>query len=128
MPYAASSAAGTHRRRPTTVSKHYRTAKIGSTTYQWFRKNTDPKFTTTMNYYAGRKQRFQLQVYYQGSWYDSGSEYFAVGTNGKSVVTLEAPGEAGIRARVRSSYINGSSGDTVNSTTHGAWKYITFTN
>ncbi|MFE1802850.1 YncE family protein [Streptomyces sp. NPDC059517] len=112
----------------TTVSKHYRTAKIGSTTYQWFRKNTDPKFTTTMNYYAGRKQRFQLQVYYQGSWYDSGSEYFAVGTNGKSVVTLEAPGEAGIRARVRSSYVNGSSGDTVNSTTHGAWKYITFTN
>ncbi|MFE7035525.1 YncE family protein [Streptomyces sp. NPDC057621] len=112
----------------TTVSKHYRTAKIGSTTYQWFRKNTDPKFTTTMNYYAGRKQRFQLQVYYQGSWYDSGSEYFAVGTNGKSVVTLEAPGESGIRARVRSSYINGSSGDTVNSTTHGAWKYITFTN
>ncbi|MEW2572240.1 Ig-like domain repeat protein [Streptomyces sp. NPDC047070] len=112
----------------TTVSKHYRTAKIGSTTYQWFRKNTDPKFTTTMNYYAGRKQRFQLQVYYQGSWYDSGSEYFAVGTNGKSVVTLEAPGESGIRARVRSSYVNGSSGDTVNSTTHGAWKYITFTN
>ncbi|MFH8465259.1 YncE family protein [Streptomyces sp. NPDC017991] len=112
----------------TTVSKHYRTAKIGSTTYQWFRKNTDPKFTTTMNYYAGREQRFQVQVYYQGSWYDSGSEYFAVGTNGKSVVTLEAPGESGIRARVRSSYINGSSGDTVNSTTHGAWKYITFTN
>ncbi|MFJ8937760.1 YncE family protein [Streptomyces sp. NPDC102365] len=112
----------------TTVSKHYKTAKIGSTTYQWFHKNTDPKFTTTMNYYSGRKQRFQVQVYYQGSWYDSGSEYFSVGTNGKSVVSLEAPGESGIRARVRSSYINSSSGDTVNSTTHGAWKYITFTN
>jgi hypothetical protein len=28
---------------------------------------------------------------------------------------------------VRSSYINGSSGDTVNTTTHGAWKYIYFT-
>ncbi|WP_225891157.1 YncE family protein [Streptomyces dioscori] len=112
----------------TTVSKHYRTAKIGSTTYQWFRKNTDPKFTTTMNYYSGRKQRLQVQVYHQGSWYTTGSEYFALGSNGKSVVTLGAPGESGIRARVRSSYVNSSSGDTVNSTTHGAWKYITFTN
>ncbi|MFC5674245.1 YncE family protein [Streptomyces incanus] len=112
----------------TTVSKHYKTGKIGSTTYHYFRKKTDPVFTTTMNYYTGRKQRFQLQVYYQGSWYDSGSEYFALGTNGKSAVKLEAPGESGIRARMRSSYVNGSSGDTVNSTTHGAWKYFTFTN
>ncbi|MEV7137009.1 Ig-like domain repeat protein [Streptomyces tauricus] len=112
----------------TTVSKHYKTAKIGSTTYQWFRKNTDPKFTTTMNYYTGRKQRFEVQVYHQGSWYTTGSEYFALGTSGVSAVTLEAPGESGIRARIRSSYINSSSGDTVNSTTHGAWKYITFTN
>ncbi|MFD5078896.1 YncE family protein [Streptomyces sp. NPDC058371] len=112
----------------TSVSKHYKTGKIGSRTYYYFRKNTDPVFTTSMSYYAGRKQRFQLQVYYQGSWYDSGSEYFALGTNGKSVVSLEAPGESGIRARMRSSYINDSSGDTVNSTTHGAWKYLTFTN
>jgi hypothetical protein len=112
----------------TAVSKHYKTGKIGSTTYHYFRKKTDPVFTTTMNYYAGRKQHFQLQVYYQGSWYDSGSEYFALGTNGKSAVSLEAPGESGIRARMRSSYVNGSSGDTINSTTHGAWKYFTFTN
>ncbi|MFJ4691067.1 YncE family protein [Streptomyces sp. NPDC088766] len=112
----------------TAVSKHYRTGKIGSTTYYYFRKNTDPVFTTTMNYYAGRQQRFQLQVYYQGSWYDSGSEYFALATNGRSAVRLEAPGESGIRARMRSSYVNGSSGDSVNSTTHGAWKYFTFTN
>ncbi len=70
----------------------------------------------------------QDQVYYQGSWYDSGSEYFALGTNGKSAVRLAAAGESGARARMRSSYINGSSGDSVNSTTHGAWKYFTFTN
>ncbi|MEU5707747.1 YncE family protein [Streptomyces flaveolus] len=111
----------------TAVSKHYKTGKIGSTTYYYFHKKTDPVFTTTMTYYKGRKQRFQLQVYYQGAWRDAGSEYFALGVNGKSAVSLEAPGESGIRARMRSSYINGSSGDTVNSTTHGAWKYITFT-
>ncbi|MFJ1974576.1 YncE family protein [Streptomyces sp. NPDC087903] len=112
----------------TSVSKHYRTGRIGSTKYYYFRKNTDPVFTTTMNYYAGRKQRFELEVYYQGRWYDSGSEYFALGTSGKSAVRLEAPGESGIRARMRSSYINGSSGDTVNSTTYGPWKYMAFTN
>ncbi|MFJ8349853.1 YncE family protein [Streptomyces sp. NPDC094153] len=111
----------------TAVSKQYKTGKIGSTTYYYFHKKTDPLFTTTMTYYPGRKQRFQLQVYYQGKWYDSGFEYFALGTSGKSAVSLEAPGEAGIRARMRSSYINGSSGDNVNSTTHGAWKYFAFT-
>ncbi|MFD7687735.1 YncE family protein [Streptomyces sp. NPDC059781] len=111
----------------TAVSRHYKTGRIGSTTYHYFRKNTDPVFTTTMNYHKGRKQRFQLQVHYQGKWYDTTSEYFALGTNGKSAVRLEAPGESGIRARMRSSYVNGSSGDTVNSTTHGAWKYFTFT-
>ncbi len=112
----------------TAVSKHYKTAKIGSTTYYWFHKNTDPLLTTTMNYYAGRQQRFDLQVYYQGSWYSADSEYFPLGTNGKSAVTLGAPGESGIRARMRSVYVNGSSGDTVNSTAYGSWKYLYFSN
>lgn len=48
----------------TSVSKQYKTAKIGSTTYYWFHKNTDPVLTTTMTYYPGRKQRIDLQVYY----------------------------------------------------------------
>ncbi|WP_322109152.1 hypothetical protein [Streptomyces atratus] len=111
----------------TSVSKQYKTGKIGSTTYYWFHKNTDPVLTTSMTYYKGRQQRFGLQVYYQGKWYDADPEYFALGTNGKSVVRLEAPGESGIRARMRSSYVKGSSGDNVNSTTHGAWKYLYFT-
>ncbi|MFE1959633.1 YncE family protein [Streptomyces sp. NPDC059479] len=112
----------------TALSKHYKTGKIGSTTYHYFRKNTDVIFTTTMSYYKDRKQRLELQVYYQGKWYASGTEYFKLGTNGKSAVNLGHAGESGIRARVRSSYINSSSGDTVNSTTHGAWKYFIFTN
>lgn len=33
----------------------------------------------------------------------------------------------GYRMRVRSSYYNGTSGDNVNSTTHGDWKYFIFT-
>lgn len=112
----------------TAVSKHYKTAKIGTKTYYWFHKSTDPLLTTTMTYYPGRQQRFDLQVYYQGTWYSADSQYFPLGTNGKSAVTLEAPGESGIRARMRSVYVNGSSGDTVNSTTYGAWKYLYFSN
>lgn len=111
------------------VSKHYKTGKIGSTKYYWFHQTSDPVLTTTMTYYKGRQQRLDLQVYSQGKWYTAASEFFALNTKGKSVVRLEGPGKggAGIRARMRAAYINGSSGDTVNSTTHGAWKYIYFT-
>ncbi|MFI6062017.1 YncE family protein [Streptomyces sp. NPDC051286] len=111
----------------TALSKYYRTGKIGSTTYYYFHKNTDAISTTTMSYYTGRKQRLELEVYYQGKWYDGATEYFKLGTNMKSVVNLGHPGTSGLRARVRSSYINGTSGDNVNTTTYGAWKYFIFT-
>lgn len=112
----------------TTLSRHYKTGKIGNTTYQYFHKNTDVVCTTAMSYYQGRKQRIQLQVYSGGKWYDTYADYFALGANGKSVVNLGHAGKSGIRARVRSSYIDGGSGDKVNSTTHGAWKYFYFSN
>lgn len=112
----------------TAVSKHYKTARIGSTSYYWFHKNTAPVITTAMSYYPGRKQRLELQVYFQGAWYTTGSEYFALAPNGKSAVNLGAPGESGIKARVRSSYVDGASGDSANATTIGAWKYLYFSN
>ncbi|MER8088721.1 Ig-like domain repeat protein [Streptomyces sp. NPDC094048] len=110
----------------TAVSKHYKTGKIGSTPYYWFHKSTDPVLTTTMTSYKGRKQRFDLQVHSSGKWYSADSEYFPLGTDGKCAVRLEAPGQSGIKARMRSTYVNGSSGDTVNSTTYGPWKYLYF--
>ncbi|MFF7050830.1 YncE family protein [Streptomyces griseorubiginosus] len=110
------------------VSKHYKKAKIGSTSYYWFHKNTDPVITTTMTYYPGRRQRLDLEVYYAGAWRPSDSQYFSLGTNGKSAVRLGAPGESGLKARIRPVYLNGSSGDTVNSTTYGSWKYLYFSN
>ncbi|WP_055702651.1 WD40 repeat domain-containing protein [Streptomyces silaceus] len=110
------------------VSKHYKTGKIGSTTYHYFHKNTDPVLTTKMTYYKGRKQRFEVQVYgLDRKWHSTGSEYFEIALDGYSAVRLGAPGQSGIRARIRSSYVNGTSGDNVNSTTHGAWKYLNFT-
>jgi hypothetical protein len=108
------------------VTKHYKTGKIGSTSYYYFHKNTAPVITTTMTYYKGREQQLQLQVYSQGKWYTTASEYFKLSTGGKTAVNLGAPGTSGVRARVRSSYVNGTSGDTVNSTTHSSWKYLYF--
>ncbi|GGU39516.1 hypothetical protein [Streptomyces daghestanicus] len=110
----------------TTLTKYYKTGKIGSTTYYYFHRNADVIATTTMTYHEGRKHRLQAQVHSGGKWYDSGAEYVALGAGGKSVVSLGHAGQSGIRARVRSSYVNGTSGDTVNSTTHGAWKYFCF--
>ncbi|THA76434.1 Ig-like domain repeat protein [Streptomyces sp. A0642] len=111
----------------TSVSKQYKTARIGSTPYAYFHKKTDPAFTTTMSYLKNRSYRLSLEVYYAGKWYDAGSQYFKLGTKGKSIVTLTGTHETGYRMRVRASYVNGSSGDSVNSTTHGAWKYFYFT-
>ncbi|MFC9245035.1 YncE family protein [Streptomyces sp. NPDC057136] len=125
-PKAVTSTAYARVKVATAVSKYYKTAKIGSKSYYWFHKSTNPLLTTTMTYYPGRKQRFDLQVHYNGAWHSGGSRYFALGTNGKSAISLGAPGESGIRARTRSVYVNGTSGDNVNSTTYGAWKYLYF--
>ncbi|RAJ52256.1 hypothetical protein K388_06028 [Streptomyces sp. KhCrAH-43] len=111
----------------TSVSKQYRTAKIGSQSYAYFHKKTNPVFGTTMSYYKGRKFRLALELYYQGKWYDAGSQYFKLGTAGKTDVTLAGTHETGYRMRIRASYVNNSSGDNVNTTTHGAWKYFIFT-
>ncbi|MEV4875452.1 YncE family protein [Streptomyces cyaneofuscatus] len=109
------------------LSKHYKTAKIGKTSYAYYSKKKNPDFTTSMTYHKGRAQRLTFQLNYQGTWYEAGQEYFPLGSNGKSVVTLPGPHETGYKLRVRASYINGSSGDSVNSTTHSAWKYFIFT-
>ncbi|MGW4349631.1 YncE family protein [Streptomyces sp. NPDC004690] len=126
-PKTVTATAYAHVKVSTSISKQYKTAKIGSTSYAYFHKKTNPLFTTTMSYYPGREQKLSLQLYYQGKWYDAGSQFFKLGSNGKSAVTLTGTHDTGYRMRVRSSYVNGASGDTVNSTTNGAWKYFYFT-
>jgi hypothetical protein len=110
----------------TKVTKDYKKARIGSHTYYWFHKKTAPIVTSTMTYYKGRKARYDLQEYYEGTWYELNHGYFKISSKGTVSVNLGAPGEAGIKARVRASYENGSSGDNVNTTTHGSWEYLYF--
>ncbi|WTI37795.1 Ig-like domain repeat protein [Streptomyces sp. NBC_00589] len=126
-PKTATSTVGAHVKVSTAVSGHYKTKSAWSHTYYYFHQSKDPVFTTTMTAYPGRKQRLQIQVYTQGSWQTTGTEYFALSSSGKSAVTVTGTPPTGYRFRVRDSYINASSGDTVNSTTHGAWKYFIFT-
>ncbi|MER6179278.1 Ig-like domain repeat protein [Streptomyces sp. NPDC001652] len=126
-PKTVSSTVGAKVKVSTAVSRHYKTKYTWGHTYYYFKKSTNPLFTTTMTAYPDRRQRMEFEFYYDGTWYDLGSEYFALGSAGVSKVQLTGEHETGYRMRVRSSYINSSSGDTVNSTTHGAWKYFIFT-
>ncbi|MFJ9835035.1 YncE family protein [Streptomyces sp. NPDC101169] len=127
QPRSVSSTAGAEVRVSTSVSGHYKTKYTSGHTYYYFHKSKDPLFTTDMTYYRGRKQRLEIDVYADGRWQRVGAQYFALGTDGVSRVHLTGTHSTGWRTRVRSSYYNFSSGDNVNSTTHGAWKYYIFT-
>ncbi|MER5402445.1 Ig-like domain repeat protein, partial [Streptomyces sp. NPDC002599] len=127
-PKTVTSTVGAQVKVSTSVSGHYKTSYTWGHTYYYVKKTKNPLFTNTMTAYPGRKQRLQFQIYYNGTWYDNGSKYFTLSSAGVSKVELTGEHETGWRTRVRSSYVNSSSGDTVNSTTHGAWKYFTFTN
>lgn len=111
----------------TTVARHYKTAKIGSTSYQYFRRTKNPQFTTTINPYPGRKQYYQIDVYRNGKWTKWSSGYYALNAAGKSVREVGGTHATGVRYRVRSAYVSAKSGDTANVTTYGAYRYFTFT-
>ncbi|WP_328669174.1 Ig-like domain repeat protein [Streptomyces sp. NBC_00328] len=114
----------------TSLAKYYKTAKVSanSSTYYWYHKNTAPLFTTAMSSYPGRHYRLDIDVYVEGQWIRGYEEYSELGADGKSVLDLGTFDKAGTRVRIRSAYINDSSGDDVNSTTYSSWKYMYFTN
>ncbi|MEY2248679.1 Ig-like domain repeat protein [Streptomyces sp. BF23-18] len=109
------------------LSRYYKTAKVNGATKCYFRKTTNPLLTTAMTAYPSRAQKLEFQIYSGGAWRSAGYDYFNLDSTGKSVVQLGGTHQTGYSMRVRSSYINNSSNDSVNSTTHGSWKYFTFT-
>ncbi|MFI5976461.1 YncE family protein [Streptomyces sp. NPDC051452] len=126
---SASSTVGARVSVSTSVGNHYKAKSAWGHTYYFFHKSKNPRITTKMPYYPGRRQKFEFEVYYQGTWYPGDPAYFELGRDGVSRVEITGDHgqDVGWRFRIRSSYLNGSSGDTVNSTTHGAWKYFTYT-
>ncbi|SDO08160.1 hypothetical protein SAMN04487981_108168 [Streptomyces sp. cf386] len=111
----------------TSLSGSYKTATAWNAKYYYFRQTKDPILNTTMTMYPGRKYQFQIQQYYSGAWHTTASEYFALDRYGKDSVQLDDTPPTGVRFRIRSSYIDTTSGDNVNATTYGGWKYFTFT-
>ncbi|WIM96381.1 Ig-like domain repeat protein [Actinoplanes oblitus] len=105
------------------VSRHYKTGKIGGTKYRYFHVTTDARFTTSMTGGATRKVYVSLQSYAKGKWRTMDTGYFdatdALYLNGKNL--------AGVRLRVRTAYVRGLSGDSLNATTWTPYQYFTFT-
>ncbi|WP_420034423.1 WD40 repeat domain-containing protein [Streptomyces sp. cg28] len=118
----------TRARSSVSLSNYYKSGTIGSHKYYYFHKNSTVYETTSMNYYKGRKFRLDLQVYANGSWHSADSEYIKLGTSGKTKVNMGAVGAAGYKFRLRAVYVNGSSGDNVNTGKYSSWKYLYSTN
>ncbi|MFF3886851.1 YncE family protein [Streptomyces sp. NPDC001914] len=125
-PKTTTSTVGARVKTSTALGGSYKTHYTSGHTYYYFHQSKDPVVTTTMTPYPGRKQLLQIQVYADGVWQTTAKEYFKLDSAGKSVVTLTGTPPIGPRFRVRNSYISGS-GDSVNTTTYGTWKYLTFT-
>ncbi|GLW30033.1 hypothetical protein [Actinoplanes regularis] len=112
----------------TTLSKHYKTMKIGSLSYYVFRTSKDPQITNTMTAYPGRIEHTVVEVYSGGRWKPWRNGWYKLGSTGKTSRALAGTFKPGSRFRVRTEYVKGSHGnDSVNASTNGSWKYFTFT-
>ncbi|MFE8939894.1 Ig-like domain repeat protein [Streptomyces sp. NPDC007872] len=123
----ATSAVNTRAGVTTALSRHYKWTKIGGTWYQTYHQTADPLVTAWHNPYPGRKTRYELQVWYAGAWRYGATDLVTLNRGGMAYIAFEGDGAAGYRCRIRTSYIDDVSGDRVNSTVHGAWKYFNFT-
>ncbi|WP_257040873.1 YncE family protein [Streptomyces sp. TLI_55] len=110
----------------TSVSGSYKSKSTWGHTYLFFRQSKDPVVTAKLPPYGGRTQLLQIEYWSGTSWVTTYREYFKLDSAGKSAVQLTGTPPTGVRFRVRNSYVSGS-GDSVNTTTYGSWKYFTFT-
>ncbi|MFF0555576.1 Ig-like domain repeat protein [Streptomyces sp. NPDC004266] len=111
----------------TTLTRHYKWSKIGTIWYQTYHQTADPLVTAWNNPYPGRSTKVELQVWYAGAWRSGGEDYVRLNSGGMAYIAFDGDGAAGIRARIRTAYVDGVSGDDVNTTVHGSWKYLNFT-
>ncbi|MDX3076970.1 Ig-like domain repeat protein [Streptomyces sp. MI02-7b] len=130
-PKAATSRVGTTVKLGEATTHHYRTEKLSGQTYYVFHKATNALLGTTMTAATGRKAFYQVEFYHQGAWHGTGTRYVKLSAAGKVTVTYggDHARKVGYKLRWRSSYIMGAanSGDSLNTTSRGAWKYFTFT-
>ncbi|MFE5912000.1 Ig-like domain repeat protein [Streptomyces wedmorensis] len=111
----------------TSLSRHYKWSKIGTIWYQTYHQSTDVLVTAWNNPYPGRKAKVELQVWYAGAWRSGATDYVSLTSGGMAYVNLDANGAEGVRARLRTAYVDTESGDNVNTTVYGGWKYFNVT-
>ncbi|GAA1600134.1 YncE family protein [Actinoplanes couchii] len=111
----------------TKLSRHHKTAKIGKTTYRYFRKSKNPLITQTMTANPGRKVRTTIQVWSGGEWKLWSARYTKLSSAGKASFTFVTGAKVGKKFRVRAEYVPGKSGDSRNTDTAGSWSYFTYT-
>jgi hypothetical protein len=108
------------------LTRHYKTGKIGATSYQYFRKSKLPVLNISISPYPNRKAYTEIHAYQGGKWtLWSGSldKLDKAGKAKRSVYTMST----GVRFRIRTSYVAGKSGDSANASVYGPWKYYTVT-
>ncbi|GIF11354.1 Ig-like domain-containing protein [Actinoplanes teichomyceticus] len=105
------------------LSRYYKTAKISGTTYRYYHAKTDARFSTSMTAGATRKVYITLQRYSGGKWRDLDNGYFEA----TDQLLLSSSGLTGVKLRVRTAYVKGGSGDSLNSTTWTPYQYLYFT-
>ncbi|WP_250001503.1 hypothetical protein [Actinoplanes sp. M2I2] len=108
------------------LDRHFGTGKIGSVSYHFLRSKVNPRFITSMSPYPGRSAYLEIG-YHDGKQWRTWKSAYSKLYDGKAYNELTGTHTVGLKYRVRASYLNGKSGDTVNTTTYGAYKYFTFT-
>ncbi|MGW1157407.1 Ig-like domain repeat protein [Streptomyces sp. NPDC002519] len=126
-PATAASTVGARVKLSSALSGYYTSKTAWNQTYRYFHQSKDPAYSTTMTAYPHRTYKVEVQRYDKGAWHATKSEYFELGSGGKDTFELTGTPPTGVRFRIRSSYIDTASGDNVNSTTYGTWKYFIFT-
>lgn len=110
----------------TKLTRHYKTAKIGSVTYQYFRKSADPLVTHTVSFWVYREVRTTIQAYQGGKWQLWSARITDLNAKGQTSFSFVTAAKAGTKFRVRAEYIRDEF-DNLNYSTAGAWKYFTYT-
>lgn len=105
------------------LSKYYKTAKIGSTSYRYYHAKSQAQFSTSMTSGGSRKVYVQVQIYSKGKWKNLDTNYFKA----TDLLYISGSGLTGNKLRVRTAYVRGTSGDSLNTTTWTAYQYFTYT-
>ncbi|GGN35011.1 hypothetical protein GCM10010109_58610 [Actinoplanes campanulatus] len=111
----------------TGVYNQYKKKVVGSQLWSYFRTSADPKFVHVVTPYPNRTVRTVVQYHSGGKWKTWRTYTTKLTGTGKATVVVPGNYKAGVKWRARAEYLYGTSGDKVNYSTVGDWRYYTFT-